>query len=137
VTSARALRTLAAAAALAAGCRKAAPSDDVAGAWVLERFGGERVPAIVPYQGGTFQMDSSTLTLGADGRYTLATHSAYGSSVSTQPPSRTVTSSGTYTRQGAAVRFAPSDGAAWTARLDSAGATLTTDIAPIGVYRRR
>ena len=137
MTNVRTLLALAAAAALAAGCRRAPRPDDVTGTWVLARFGGEPVPAIVPYDSGTFQMDSSTLTLGGDGRYTLATHSAFGTSVSTQPPSRTVTSGGTYGRQGAVLHFAPADGPAWTARLDSAGATLTTEMEPVGVYRRK
>jgi hypothetical protein len=137
VTNARALLALAAATTLAAACGKSAPADGVAGTWVLQRFGGEPLPAVIPYQGGTFQMDSSTLTLGADGRFTLSAHSAFGSSVATQPPARTSTSGGTYTRQGAVLHFAPAEGAAWTARLDGEGATLTTEMEPIGVYRRR
>jgi hypothetical protein len=123
---------------LAAGCGgepTAAEPRDVVGTWVLERFGGEPVPATIPYQGSTFTVESSVITFGADGHYSIAARAILNSLVSGGPPTRVSTASGTYTYAGAVVRFTPSGDAPWTARV--AGSTLTTDTEPVGIYRRQ
>ena len=123
---------------LAAGCGgepTAAEPRDVVGTWDLVRFGGEPVPATIPYQGNTFTVESSVITFGADGRYSIAARAILNSLVSGGPPTRVSTASGTYTYAGAVVRFAPSGDDPWTARVE--GNTMTTDTDPVGVYHRR